>query len=84
MAWGRRDRNRAGLTAQLSSRSFFETFDSATLTKERRQRVQAYLEPELAEAIRKRAEDGHRPESWELERLIRLGLQASSAGVELK
>jgi hypothetical protein len=66
------------LTRQPGWLNFFETFDSATLTKERRQRVQAYLEPELAEVIRKRAEDGHRPESWELERLIRLGLQASS------
>jgi len=46
---------------------------------EKRRRLQAYLEPELAELIRQRAEDGHRPESWEIERLIRLGLQATDA-----
>ncbi len=45
----------------------------------KKHRLQAYLEPELAELIRQRAEDGHRPESWELERLIRLGLKATEA-----
>jgi hypothetical protein len=42
-----------------------------------KQRVQAYLDPETAEEIRRLAEAGHRPESWELERLIRLGLKAN-------
>jgi len=43
-----------------------------------RKRLQLYLDPELADEIRRRAETGHRPESWEVERLIRLGLHASS------
>ena len=42
-----------------------------------KQRIQAYLDPETAQEIKRLAEDGHRPESWELERIIRLGLQAS-------
>jgi hypothetical protein len=50
-----------------------------TLATMKKQRLQAYLEPEIAEQIRQRAEDGHRPESWEVERLIRLGLKASEA-----
>ena len=45
----------------------------------KRQRLQAYLDPELAATIRRRAEEGNRPESWEVEKLIRLGLQASEA-----
>ena len=44
-----------------------------------RKRLQLYLDPELADEIRRRADRGHRPESWEVERLIRLGLQAISA-----
>lgn len=44
-----------------------------------KQRVQVYLDPETAEEIRRRAEAGHRPESWEVERLVRLGLQAKPA-----
>jgi len=50
-----------------------------TVATDKRRRLQAYLEPELADLIRQRAEDGHRPESWEVERLIRLGLQATEA-----
>jgi hypothetical protein len=49
------------------------------VTTLKKQRIQVYLEPVLAELIRQRAEAGHRPESWELERLIRLGLQATEA-----
>ena len=49
-----------------------------------RKRLQLYLEPDLAELIRQRAEDGHRPESWEVERLIRLGLQATQAEEDQK
>lgn len=49
------------------------------VTTPKKQRIQAYLEPELADQIRQRAEAGHRPDSWELERLIRLGLQATEA-----
>ena len=49
------------------------------MATDKRRRLQAYLEPELADLIRQRAEDGHRPESWEVERLIRLGLQATEA-----
>lgn len=43
-----------------------------------KQRFQVYLDPETAEEIKRRADVGHRPESWEVERLIRLGLQATS------
>lgn len=43
-----------------------------------KQRVQVYLDQELAQEIRRRADEGHRPESWEVERLIRLGLQAKA------
>lgn len=43
-------------------------------------RLQAYVEPELAQQITQAAREGHRPESWELEQLLRLGLQAKKAG----
>jgi hypothetical protein len=49
-----------------------------------KERIQAYLDPETAQEIRRRAEAGHRPESWELERLIRLGLKASRPVEESK
>lgn len=41
-------------------------------------RIQAYLEPELAEIIRKRAVEEDRPESREMTRLVRLGLEADA------
>ena len=44
----------------------------------KRARIQAYLEPELAEIIRKRAEEEDRPESREVTRLVRLGLEADA------
>lgn len=47
-----------------------------------KQRIQAYLDPETAQEIKRLAEAGHRPESWELERIIRLGLQASQQDEE--
>jgi hypothetical protein len=40
-----------------------------------KQRLQAYVDPEIAEEVRRRAEIGRRPESWELEDIIRRGLQ---------
>ena len=49
-----------------------------------KQRLQAYLDPDILQEVRRRAEAGHRPESWELERLIRLGLQASQRQEEQK
>lgn len=42
----------------------------------KKSRVQAYLEPELAEIIRNRAAEEGRPESREVSRLVRLGLEA--------
>ena len=44
----------------------------------KRARIQAYLEPELAEIIRRRAEEEDRPESREVTRLVRLGLEADA------
>ena len=44
----------------------------------KRARIQAYLEPELADIIRKRAEEEDRPESREVTRLVRLGLEADA------
>mgnify|MGYP003351067237 CR=1 FL=1 len=41
----------------------------------KKSRVQAYLEPELAEIIRNRAAEEGRPESREVSRLVRLGLE---------
>lgn len=46
------------------------------MTQQRKKRVQAYLEPDVAEAVRRSAEEGRRPESWEINDLLRLGLQA--------
>lgn len=42
----------------------------------KRARIQAYLDPELAELIRQRAEEHDRSESRELSRLVKLGLEA--------
>jgi len=44
----------------------------------KRARIQAYLEPELAEIIRSRALEEDRPESREVTRLVRLGLEADA------
>ena len=44
----------------------------------KRARIQAYLEPELAEIIRRRAEEEDRPESREVTRLVQLGLAAEA------
>lgn len=49
-----------------------------------KQRVQVYLDPETAEEVKRRTSAGHRPISWELERLIRLGLKAKAAQEEEK
>lgn len=45
-------------------------------------RLQAYLPPEIAERIRKRAVVADRPESWELLRVIKLGLEAAGETFE--
>jgi hypothetical protein len=47
-----------------------------------KQRLQAYVDPEIAEEVRRRAEAGHRPESWELEQIIRRGLQATQPSAQ--
>ena len=44
----------------------------------KRARIQAYLEPELAEIIKSRALEEDRPESREMTRLVRLGLEADA------
>jgi hypothetical protein len=44
---------------------------------QRKVRLQAYLDPSLVDRIRTQARDQHRPESWEVERLLTLGLQVS-------
>jgi hypothetical protein len=46
------------------------------MAEHRKERVQAYLDPDIARAVRERAEQGRRPESWEINHLLRLGLQA--------
>jgi len=58
-------------------RSLFKVVRVKPIPSVPKQRLQAYLDPEILQEVRRRAEAGHRPESWELERLIRLGLQAS-------
>jgi hypothetical protein len=45
----------------------------------RKRRLQAYLAPDLAERIRDNAQRHHRPESWEVERLLRLALEMEGA-----
>lgn len=45
----------------------------------RKLRLQAYLDPELVEKIREHARANHRPESWEVERLLRLALAQEAA-----
>ena len=47
-----------------------------------KERLQAYLPPEIAERIRKRAAVAERPESWELLRVIKLGLKAAGESFE--
>lgn len=42
----------------------------------KRSRIQAYLDPELAEAVRLRAREEDRAESREITRLVKLGLEA--------
>lgn len=49
----------------------------------KKSRVQAYLEPELAEIIRNRAAEEGRPESREVSRLVRLGLEVDATGYML-
>lgn len=49
-----------------------------------KQRVQVYLDAETAEEVKRRTSAGHRPVSWELEHLIRLGLKAKAAEEEQK
>lgn len=49
-----------------------------TTTKPRSVRLQAYVPPELAERVRQHAVEGYRPESREVERLLRLGLAADT------
>lgn len=49
-----------------------------TVPSNKRTRIQAYLDPELAELVRQRAEEEERPESREVTRLVRLGLEADA------
>lgn len=44
----------------------------------KRNRIQAYLDPELAEAVRLRAQEEDRAESREISRLVKLGLEADA------
>ena len=46
------------------------------MSASRKLRLQAYLDSELIEKIREHARANHRPESWEIERLLRLALEA--------
>lgn len=48
----------------------------------KRDRIQAYLDPELAELVRKRAQDSDRSASREVTRLVRLALQAESSSAD--
>lgn len=52
------------------------------MAQQRKARIQAYLDPDVAEAVRQRAEEGRRPESWEINHLLRLGLQSATADTE--
>jgi hypothetical protein len=44
------------------------------MARQKKERVQAYLDPDLAVEIKERALRGHRPESWEINYLLRLAL----------
>lgn len=44
----------------------------------KRSRIQVYLDPELAEAVRLRAQEEDRAESREITRLVKLGLEADA------
>lgn len=50
----------------------------AAVPSDKRARIQTYLDPEIAELIRKRAEEEDRPESREVSRLVKLGLEADA------
>ena len=50
----------------------------AVVASDKRARIQTYLDPEIAELIRKRAEEEDRPESREVSRLVKLGLEADA------
>jgi len=52
------------------------------MTPEARIRLQAYLPQSLAELIKQKAEKAERPESWELLRLIKLGLTSDGELLE--
>ena len=51
------------------------------MTDQGRVRLQAYLPADIAEVIKLRAEQDERPESWELLRIIKLGIAADGAKV---
>lgn len=42
-------------------------------------RLQAYLDPVLAKKVRDNARANHRPESWEVERLLLKALESEKA-----
>ncbi len=70
--------NLSGLTESCNPRRLAELPDVAVNDRNRKLRLQVYVDPELHQQVKRRAEAGHRPESWELERLIRAGLEANA------
>ena len=47
------------------------------MSSQRKVRVQTYLPATMADRIKERAAIADRPESWEMLRIIRLGLEAA-------
>ena len=52
------------------------------MSTEARVRLQAYLPHQIAELIKLKAVKAERPESWELLRIIKLGLTADGESLE--
>ena len=51
------------------------------MATETRVRLQAYLPPDIADQIKQKAEAAQRPESWEVLRLLKVGLAADQQNI---
>lgn len=54
------------------------------MATETRVRLQAYLPPDIADQIKQKAEAAQRPESWEVLRLLKVGLAADQQNISEK
>ncbi len=69
--------NLTGLTYACNCVRVAQPSVPAVSDRSRKFRLQAYVDSDLYAEIKARAEAGYRPESWEVERLIRAGLEVT-------